>query len=86
MYKRKVYISNPIGLHGKPATIFVQKANEFKSNIWIDEGTRRINAKSLLGILSIGINAGTTIKVISEGADEKNAVDTLVELIESRFE
>ena len=66
-------------------TFFIQKANEFRSSIWIEKEERRVNAKSLLGILSLGIIGGTQIKIIADGADEQAAVNALVELVESGF-
>ena len=85
MFVREVMVKNQVGLHARPATFFIQKANEFKSSIWIEKEERRVNAKSLLGILSLGIVGGTTVKVIADGADEKAAVDALVELVDSGF-
>ena len=85
MFVREVMVKNQVGLHVRPATFFIQKANEFKSSIWIEKEDRRVNAKSLLGILSLGIVGGTTVKVIADGADEKAAVDALIELVDSGF-
>lgn len=68
-----------------PATFFIQRANEFKSSIWVEKDERRVNAKSLLGVLSLGIVKGTSISIIADGSDEEEAVKTLVELIESNF-
>ena len=85
MYIKEAVVDNQVGLHARPATFFIQKANEFKSSIWIEKNERRVNAKSLLGVLSLGIVKGSTISVIADGADEKEAVDTLVELITSNF-
>ena len=85
MFVREVMVKNQVGLHARPATFFIQKANEFKSSIWIEKEERRVNAKSLLGILSLGIVGGTNIKVIADGADERAAVDALVELVDSGF-
>lgn len=85
MFVREVIVKNQVGLHARPATFFIQKANEFKSSIWIEKEERRVNAKSLLGILSLGIVGGTAIKVIADGADERAAVDALVELVDSGF-
>jgi len=65
------------------ATYFIQKANEFKSGIWVEKEERRVNAKSLLGVLSLGIMKGTTVTLIADGSDEKEAVDALAELIEN---
>ena len=85
MYSRDVMVQNQVGLHARPATFFIQKANEFRSSIWIEKEERRVNAKSLLGILSLGIIGGTQIKIIADGADEQAAVNALVELVESGF-
>ena len=85
MYSKDVMVQNQVGLHARPATFFIQKANEFRSSIWIEKDERRVNAKSLLGILSLGIIGGTQIKIIADGADEQAAVNALVELVESGF-
>ena len=85
MYAQEVTINNEVGLHARPATFFIQKANEFKSGIWVEKDERRVNAKSLLGVLSLGIVGGTTIKIIADGADEQEAVDALVKLVETGF-
>jgi len=85
MFVKDVMVQNQVGLHARPATFFIQKANEFKSSIWIEKEERRVNAKSLLGILSLGIVGGTSIRVIADGADEETAVSELVELVESGF-
>ena len=74
-----------MGLHARPATFFIQKANEFKSSIWIEKDERRVNAKSLLGVLSLGIVKGSTITLVADGADEQEAIDTLTALINSDF-
>ena len=85
MYSKDVMVQNQVGLHARPATFFIQKANEFRSSIWIEKEERRVNAKSLLGILSLVIIGGTQIKIIADGADEQAAVNALVELVESGF-
>ena len=85
MYSKDVMVQNQVGLHARPATFFIQKANEFRSSIWIEKEERRVNAKSLLGILSLGIIGGTQIKIIADGADEQAAVNALEELVESGF-
>ena len=59
MYVKEVRVENQVGLHARPATFFIQKANEFKSSIWVEKDERRVNAKSLLGVLSLGIVGGT---------------------------
>ena len=85
MCAKEVLVQNQVGLHARPATFFIQKANEFKSSIWVEKEARRVNAKSLLGVLSLGIVGGTTIKIIADGADEQEAVDNLIELVKSGF-
>ena len=85
MFVKEVTVENQVGLHARPATFFIQKANEFKSSIWVEKEERRVNAKSLLGVLSLGIVKGTTITLIADGVDEKEAVDALTSLIESNF-
>ena len=85
MYTREITVKNEVGLHARPATYFIQKANEYKSTIWVEKEERRVNAKSLLGVLSLGIIGGTTIKVIADGSDETEAVEGLVSLVESGF-
>ncbi len=85
MFVKDVMVQNQVGLHARPATFFIQKANEFKAAIWIEKEERRVNAKSLLGILSLGIVGGTQIKIIADGVDENAAVEGLIELVESGF-
>ena len=83
MYTREITVKNEVGLHARPATYFIQKANEFKSGIWVEKEERRVNAKSLLGVLSLGIMKDTTVTLMADGSDEKKAVDALAELIEN---
>jgi phosphocarrier protein len=85
MYVKEVTVENQVGLHARPATFFIQKANEFRSAIWVEKEERRVNAKSLLGVLSLGIVGGTSIRVIADGQDEQAAVDGLVKLVTSGF-
>ena len=85
MVTKDVTITNNIGLHARPATFFIQKANGYKSTIWIEKDERKVNAKSLLGVLSLGIAKGMTISIIADGPDESVAIDGLVELIQTGF-
>ena len=85
MYLKDVTVKNQVGLHARPATFFIQKANEFKSSVWVEKEERRVNAKSLLGVLSLGIVGGTTMRIIADGVDEQAAVDSLVKLVDSAF-
>ena len=75
MISRDITIRNSVGLHARPATFFVQKANSFKSSIWVEKEDCRVNAKSLLGVLSLGISKGTAITLIADGVDEADAVE-----------
>ena len=82
---KEVTINNQVGLHARPATFFIQKANEFKSSIWIEKDDRRVNAKSLLGVLSLGIVKGTAVNIVADGVDENEAIATLSARIDSDF-
>ena len=85
MFMKEATVNNQVGLHARPATFFIQKANEYKSSIWVEKEERRVNAKSLLGVLSLGIVGGTNIRIIADGSDEELAVNGLVALVESGF-
>ncbi|MBQ6067308.1 MAG: HPr family phosphocarrier protein [Clostridia bacterium] len=85
MVVKDITVQNQVGLHARPATFFIQKANEFKSSIWVEKEERRANAKSLLGVLSLGITGGTDIKILADGQDEAEAVDALTKLVVSGF-
>jgi phosphocarrier protein len=86
MYSKDAQVENKVGLHARPATYFIQKANEFKASIWVEKDERRVNAKSLLGVLSLGIVGGTPVKIIADGTDENAAVTALCDLINTGFE
>lgn len=85
MYTKEATVNNQVGLHARPATFFIQKANEFKSAIWVEKEERRVNAKSLLGVLSLGIVQGTVIQLIADGPDAEEAVEALAELLSGDF-
>jgi len=85
MFVQEVVVVNQVGLHARPATFFTQKANEFKCSVWIEKDERKVNAKSLLGVLSLGITNGTAINIVADGQDEEKAVQTLCQLIASDF-
>lgn len=85
MYMKNAVVNNQVGLHARPATFFIQKANEFKCSIWVEKDERKVNAKSLLGVLSLGVIKGGDVTIIADGDGEEKAVDSLVELIESNF-
>lgn len=86
MKSREVTITNTIGLHARPATFFIQKANSFKSSLWVEKEDRKVNAKSLLGVLSLGIAQGMTITLLADGSDEDEALDGLAELVNTGFQ
>jgi len=85
MFVKDVTVQNKVGLHARPATFFIQKANEFKASVWVEKEERRVNAKSLLGVLSLGIVGGTTIRIIADGSDEEEAVNGLARLVLTGF-
>ena len=85
MISRSVTIRNSVGLHARPATFFVQKANCYKCSIWVEKEDCRVNAKSLLGVLSLGISQGADITLIADGADEADAVNGLATLVDGEF-
>ena len=86
MISRDVTIQNNVGLHARPATFFIQKANSYKASIWVEKDDRRVNAKSLLGVLSLGIVKGMTVTLIADGTDEAEALEGRAELIATGFE
>ena len=81
MTVKEAVVSNAVGLHARPATFFIQKANEYVSSIWVEVDDSRVNAKSLLGVLSMGIIQGTVIQLMADGPDEKEAIDGLCEVL-----
>ena len=81
MVSKEITVQNQVGLHARPATFFIQKANEFKSLITIAKDERKVNAKSLLGVLSMGITKGTRVSIIAEGPDEEEAVKALTDML-----
>ncbi len=85
MTTKNIEIQNEVGLCARPATCFVQKANSYRSSIWIEKVDRRVNAKSLLGVLSLGIYKGQIITLLADGDDEEAAIDGLVALILGGF-
>ena len=82
MFNKEVIVRCESGLHNTQATYFVQKANEFESSIWLESGSRKMNAKSLLGIMSLGIVTGSKVTLIAAGPDEEAAVNALEVLLQ----
>ena len=86
MTEQKVTIKNRAGIHARPAAILVEAVKDFKSTIYIEKGNSRINGKSILGIITLGAGYGMELKIIAEGEDEKEVIETLVRIFESGFE
>ena len=82
MYSKEVVVRCESGLHNRQATYFVQKANEFNCSIWLESGSRKMNAKSLLGIMSLGIVTGSIVTLIADGSDAEAAVTALENLLQ----
>ena len=85
MFVKEATVNNEVGLYARPATFFIQKANEFRSTVMVEKEDRKVNAKSLLGVLSLGIVKGSTISISAEGPDEEEAVNALCALIAGNF-
>ena len=81
MINKEIVVRCESGLHNKQATYFVQKANEFECSVWIESGSRKMNAKSLLGIMSLGIVSGSTVNLIASGSDAETAIEALEVLL-----
>ena len=86
MIEEKVKIINKLGLHARPAALLVQKANKFKSEISLEKEGQRINGKSIMGIMMLAAEQGSSLIIRAEGEDENEAVQALVDLIQSKFE
>ena len=86
MVEQSITISNRAGIHARPAALLVQTTKDFKSNIYFEKGQDRINAKSIMGVITLGAAFGTEINIVAEGEDEEAAVKALVRLFESKFE
>ena len=82
MFNKEIIVRCESGLHNSQATYFVQKANEFESSIWLEADNRKMNAKSLLGVMSMGIVTGATVQLSASGADEEDAVNALEVLLQ----
>ena len=82
MFNKEVVVRCESGLHNRQATYFVQKANEFECSIWVESGNRKMNAKSLLGSMSLGIVTGAVVTLSASGKDEQEAVNALEQLLQ----
>ena len=86
MKQETVTIKNRAGIHARPAALIVKTANEYNSEIFLEHDDMRINAKSIMGIITLGANYKSVIQVIAEGDDEEEVVNAIVKLFENRFE
>jgi phosphocarrier protein len=86
MMQQKVTITNRAGIHARPAALLVEIAKDIKSSIYIEKGSEKINGKSIMGILTLGAAYGTELNIITEGEDEKEALEAIIRLFESKFE
>lgn len=82
MFTKEIVVRCESGLHNRQATYFVQKANEFECSIWLESGSRKMNAKSLLGIMSLGVVTGAVVTLSATGSDEQKAVEALEALLQ----
>jgi len=81
MAKRPVVVNLKTGLHARPAALFVQEANKFSSEVFVEKDEKKVNAKSIMGIMSLAISSGTEVFISAEGSDSEQAVDALVLLV-----
>jgi phosphocarrier protein len=86
MYEKTVKVSNRAGIHARPASMLVEKTKDFKSSIYFQSGDSVINAKSILGIITLGAAYGNEIRIFAEGDDEEEAVNALIRVFDSKFE
>lgn len=86
MVEREVTVANRAGVHARPAALLVQAANRFQADIYLESDSERVNGKSIMGVISLGASYQSSLRVIASGADETEAVETLVRLVESKFQ
>lgn len=86
MVEREVRIANRAGVHARPAALLVRAANRFQADIYLEKDGERVNGKSIMGIIALGAAYRTSLRVIATGADEVEAVEALVRLVESKFQ
>jgi phosphocarrier protein HPr len=86
LFARTVTIANPTGLHARPATLFVEAANRFRSDVRVARGGEAVDAKSVVGLMLLEAVGGTAITITAEGIDEVEAVTALAGLVERGFD
>ena len=77
MLRKSILINRPQGLEGRPIAELVQVASKYESRVYLEHGTRKVNAKSIMGMMTLGLSAGEEIEIIVEGADEANAMEQI---------
>jgi phosphocarrier protein len=85
MIRREFTISNKLGLHARPSAQLTKTASQFMSEVWISKADRRVNAKSIMGVMMLAAGPGSTVSIDAEGPDESAAVEAIGQLIQSRF-
>ena len=85
MQSKRVMIKSKVGLHARPAALFVQTAGKFFSDIYVKMSDKKVNAKSIMGIMALGASNGDEITIITQGEDEKEAMNTLIDLLENKL-
>ena len=85
MARAEIQISNKLGLHARASAKLTQLASSFNSEVWMEKGSRRVNAKSIMGVMMLAAGKGTTVAVETIGADEQPALDSILKLIEDKF-
>jgi len=86
MTERIVTIRNRAGMHARPAALLVKTAAAFEAQVWIENGSERVNGKSIMGVITLGATFNTPLKLIADGPDEAQALDALEKLFQNRFE
>ena len=86
MLETRLTISHKVGLHARPAALFVKTAQEFQADVTLEKDGQEVNAKGILGILTLGVNQGDTVTLRASGSDEEEAVEALCHLVEANFD
>lgn len=85
MTEKQIKIINKLGLHARPAALLVQKANKFKSEITLEKEGQRVNGKSIMGVMMLAAEQGSILTISAQGEDEVQAVEALIEIVQSKF-
>ena len=85
MIRQEIEIINKLGLHARASTKLTQIASQFESQLWIERGSRRVNAKSIMGVMMLAASKGSKIILEADGTDESAAISAMTQLINNRF-